>query len=74
MKNDPASKDMIILKNLVYIYFLLHPNMTGRRIHTIWYRARVFRDYTCPDAELLHIWVEEFRKEAIESVKERKRQ
>jgi hypothetical protein len=55
--------DMLITKNLVYLYFLLHPTMTAKRIEFQWKRAKIFKEYARPRCEDLTSWVSEFREE-----------
>lgn len=57
---------MIILRNLVYLYFLRHPNMTGRRIFVIWERSNLLKEYPRPEEKQLVKWVDRFMQEVKE--------
>ena len=71
MEKEVLLLDMECLKNLVYIYFLLHPNMTARRIYAIWYKSNVLGEYNRPEVEILLVWIEEFKAELTQMVVQR---
>ena len=56
-------KNMIVEKNLVYLYFLLHPSMTVKRISFQWGRCKILKEYPEPPVEALARWITEFREE-----------
>jgi hypothetical protein len=49
-------------KNLVYFYFLRHPQMTARKIYIIWDRSKIFMEYERPQETELAIWLSEFQQ------------
>lgn len=71
MEKEVLLLDMECLKNLVYIYFLLHPNMTARRIYAIWYKSNVLGEYNRPEVEILLGWIDEFTTELNAYVSQR---
>ncbi len=54
---------MELQKNLVYIYFLLHPAQKPKQIYMKWYKDLVLADYIRPELILLDAWMNEFNKE-----------
>ncbi len=56
-------EEMEILKNLVYIYFLLNPKDKPRQVFMKWYKHSVLSDYTRPELGRLRRWIAEFQQE-----------
>ncbi len=56
-------KKMLILKNLVYLYFLCHPTTNSRMVYAFWYKNRVLREYDRPEKKILTEWLSEFKGE-----------
>ena len=66
--------DKETLRNLVFIYFLLHPNMTGRRIFAIWYKSNLFSEYNRPEEDFLVQLINEYKEELTPIIVQRKSQ
>ena len=60
MKND---MELILIKNLVYLYFLMNPEAKPRSIFMKWYNHSVLGDYTRPELSRLRRWLAEFNQE-----------
>jgi hypothetical protein len=41
--------------------------MSAKRIHLIWYKSRIFKEYQRPALETIIAWVEEFNKEVYQT-------
>lgn len=54
---------MLLIKNLVYIYFLTNPVQKPRQIYMKWYKHSVLADYDRPGLSLLMRWITEFNNE-----------
>src|SRR5260221_14500406 len=61
--NVVMKKDMEIIKNLVYLYFLMNPGAKPRSIFMKWYNHSVLADYTRPELSRLRRWIAEFQQE-----------
>lgn len=55
--------DMEIIKNVVYLYFLINPGAKPRSIFMKWYKHSVLADYTRPELSRLRRWISEFNQE-----------
>lgn len=53
---------MELLKNLVYLYFLINPGKP-RQIYMKWYKDLVLSEYTRPELSRLRRWIAEFNQE-----------
>ncbi len=59
-------------KQLVYLYHFCRPEMSAKRIHLIWYKSRIFKEYQRPTLEVIIGWMEEFKIEKEETNERRK--
>jgi len=55
--------DMELIKNLVYLYFLMNPEAKPRSVFMKWYKHSVLADYTRPELSRLRRWITEFQQE-----------
>lgn len=54
---------MELIKNVVYLYFLMNPGVKPRSIFMKWYNHSVLADYTRPELSRLRRWITEFNQE-----------
>lgn len=63
MERAIQKKDMVLVKNVLFFYYLLHPRQQANYIYRAWSRNKALADYQRPDLLMICNWLEEFRKE-----------
>jgi hypothetical protein len=51
---------MEVIKNLLWFYHRLKPEVNARGVYRTWYADNIFKEYKRPGANIIEAWFREF--------------